>query len=39
MIEHAKNTLHLVEENLEIFYQKQLDTVKNFVKICELNFL
>ena len=34
-IEHAKNTLNLAEDNFKEFSEKQLDTVRNFVKICE----
>ena len=32
--EHAKNTLHLAEDNFKEFSEKQLDTVRNFVNIC-----
>ena len=38
-IQHAKDTKHLVRTNLKLFYDKQLDTVKNFVKICEATFV
>jgi len=34
-IEHAKSTLHLVSDNFKEFSNKQLDTVRNLVKICE----
>ena len=39
MIPHAETTLHLVNSNLQTFYDKQLDTVKQFVKICENTFI
>jgi len=38
-IEHAKNTKHLVHQNLLEYYSKQLNTVKNLIKICEAKFL
>jgi hypothetical protein len=39
MIQHAKDTQHQVHNNLELFYQTQLETVRNFVKICESAFV
>jgi hypothetical protein len=39
MIQHARDTQHLVQDNLQKFYNKQLDTVRNFVKICETSFV
>lgn len=34
-LEHAKQTLHFAHKNLEEYSNKQLETVKNFIKICE----
>jgi hypothetical protein len=39
MIQYANDTKHLVNQNLELLQKKELDTVRNFVKICESNFL
>lgn len=39
MIQHARDTQHLAHSNLELFYSKQLDTVKNFVRVCEESFI
>jgi hypothetical protein len=38
-LQHAIDTQPLVQQNLLEFYNKQLDTVKNFVNICEAKFL
>jgi hypothetical protein len=38
-IQHAKDTRQYVQQNLKDFYEKQLDTVKNLVKVCETQFI
>lgn len=34
-IQHAKETLHLVEQNFKQVQEKELETVKNFIKFCD----
>lgn len=37
-IQHARDTQHMVQENLQLFYNKQLDTVKMFIETCKSSF-